>query len=66
MAVPAKHEGKKLPDEMEKEDEKDTEEVIDDSEEEKGFDVFFDMFLVHCRIKFLFSCASFSYFCEIK
>ena len=45
MAVPAKHEGEKLPDEMEKEDEKDTEKVIDDSEEEKGFDVFLICFL---------------------
>ena len=39
MAAPAEQEGKKLPEEMEKEHDKDTEKVIDDSEEERGFDV---------------------------
>ena len=39
LAAPAEHEGEKLPDEMEKKEGKDTEKVIENSEEEKGFDV---------------------------
>ena len=40
LAAPAEHKGEKLPNEMAKKDEKDTQKVIDDSEEENGFGVF--------------------------